>query len=279
MRRVWSAALAAILFCGLGLPLRAQDSPTDYRIAARDLLEIRVLEVPDLNGERRVDEAGSIDLPLIGAFKVAGLTILEVRAQLEDLLRTKYVNRATVSVSVKEVGSKPITVVGAVVKPGPLPVSSGVTLLQAIAAAGGIAPGAGKKIYVIRRADNGLSDVLEINSDRLLRDTNMMWNVPVHGSDVINIPPKSTVKVFCLGEVKNPGVLELDSDDRITLLSVIAKAGGFTDRASKTIRIKRRGPDGRDTELKVNYKDVLAGRVPDPSLKPDDVVIVEESFF
>jgi protein involved in polysaccharide export with SLBB domain len=87
------------------------------------------------------------------------------------------------------------------------------------------------------------------------------------------------VKVFCLGEVKNPGALEFDSDDRITLLSVIAKAGGLTDRASKTIRIKRKGPDGKDVETRVNYKAVIAGKQPDPTLKADDVVVVEESFF
>ncbi|HJT18309.1 MAG TPA: SLBB domain-containing protein, partial [Thermoanaerobaculia bacterium] len=97
--------------------------------------------------------------------------------------------------------------------------------------------------------------------------------------DVVNVPPRSIVKVFCLGEVKQPGALEFDSDDRITLLSVIAKAGGLTDRASKTILIKRKGPDGKDIEMRVNYKAVIAGSVPDPPLKADDVVVVAESFF
>ena len=90
---------------------------------------------------------------------------------------------------------------------------------------------------------------------------------------------RSVVKVYCLGEVRQPGALEFDSDDRITLLSVIAKAGGLTDRASKTILIKRKGPDGKDTETKVNFKAVISGRQPDPPLKADDVVVVSESFF
>jgi protein involved in polysaccharide export with SLBB domain len=95
----------------------------------------------------------------------------------------------------------------------------------------------------------------------------------------VNIPARTTVKVFCMGEVKSPGALEFDSDDRITLLSVIAKAGGLTNRASKSVRIKRRGDDGKDVESVVNYNRVVSGDLPDPDLSGDDVVIVKESFF
>jgi protein involved in polysaccharide export with SLBB domain len=87
------------------------------------------------------------------------------------------------------------------------------------------------------------------------------------------------VKIFCLGEVKIPGALEFDSDDRISLLSVIAKAGGLTDRASNSIRIKRKGPDGKDVETVANFRRIVSGKDPDPMLSPDDVVIVKESFF
>lgn len=272
-------ATSILLVFTAALPLAAQDLSADYRIGTRDLVEIRVVEISDLNVDRRVDEAGLLDLPLIGGFKVSGLTAAEARAQLEELLRTKYVNRATVSIIVKEFANNPINVVGAVGRPGPLNVSGRVTLLQALASAGGVGSAAGKKILIMRRSTNGLTDVLEVNTDRLLREMNPLWNVPVFPSDVINIPPKASVKIFLLGEVKSPGALEFDSDDRITLLSVIAKAGGLTDRASKIIRIKRRGPDGRDVETKVSYKDVLAGRIPDPALRADDVLIIEESFF
>jgi len=203
----------------------------------------------------------------------------EARAALEQVLRSKYVNRANVSVIVKEFANKPVSVVGAVTKPGSLNLSGRWTLLQAISAAGGLDPTAGRKIYVLRRADNGLSDTLEIKRDDLLKSASSTWNIPILPGDVVNIPSRSTVKVFCLGEVKQPGALEFDSDDRITLLSVIAKAGGLTDRASNGILIKRKGPDGKDVETKVNYKAVIAGKQPDMPLRADDVVVVQESFF
>jgi polysaccharide biosynthesis/export protein len=271
--------VAALMFVLCAAVVVAQEQQGDYRIGSKDLLEIRVLEIPELNLERRVTDAGTIDLPLIGQISVAGKTATEARAQLEELLRAKYVNRANVSFVVKEYANSPVSVVGAVTKPGSLSLSGRWSLLQAISAAGGLDQTAGRRIFVLRRSDNGLSDTLEIRRDDLLQATSAMWNIPIFPGDVVNIPARSTVKVFCLGEVKQPGALEFDSDDRISLLSVIAKAGGLTDRASRTILIKRKGPDGKDVETKVNYKAVIAGKEPDPALKADDVVVVQESFF
>jgi polysaccharide export outer membrane protein len=216
---------------------------------------------------------------MVGDFAVSGMTAGEIRTQLEALLKAKYVNRADVSVVIKDFANKPIAVLGAVARPGPLNISGRWTLLQAISAAGGVTDAAGRKIYVLRRADNGLSDTLEVSTDDLFRSASQMWNIPIYPSDVVNVPGKSTVRIFCIGEVKTPGAVEFSADDRITLLSVLAKAGGLTDRASKTIRIRRRDASGRDVETVVDYKRVLAGKDVDPTLKADDVVVIRESFF
>jgi len=257
----------------------APENVSEYPIGPKDLLEIRVLEVPELNVERRVSDGGLLDLPLLGLFSVSGMTATEVRDRLQTLLTSKYVNRANVSVTVKEFASKPVSIVGAVQKPGSLSISGRWYLLQAVSAAGGLTEAAGKKIFVLRRAENGLTDTLEIKTDDLFRNNTMQWNVLLQPGDTVNIPARRMVRVFCLGEVKNAGALEFDSDDRISLLSVIAKAGGLTDRASNSIRIKRRGPDGKDVQTVANYRRIVAGKDPDPVLKADDVLIVKESFF
>ncbi len=270
--------LALFVFLLAILPLAAQDMG-EYRLGTRDLVEIRVLEIPELNLERRVSENGTLTLPLIGDLPVAGLTAGEVQSRLETLLREKYVNRANVSIVIKEFANKPVSIVGAVMRPGSLNISGRWTLLQAISAAGGLTPAAGRKIYVLRRAENGLSDTLEIDRDELFQRSSAKWDIPIFPSDVVNIPARTTVRIFVLGEVKAPGAVEFDSDDRISLLSVIAKAGGLTDRASKSILLKRRGPDGKDTETEINYRRIIAGDEPDPELRGDDVVVVKQSFF
>jgi protein involved in polysaccharide export with SLBB domain len=132
---------------------------------------------------------------------------------------------------------------------------------------------------VLRRAANGLADTLEVHTDDLLHGAAGAWNIPILPGDVVQVQPRESVKVFCLGEVKQPGALEFDTGDRISVLSVIAKAGGLTDRASNSIRIKRRGADGKDVESVANYRRIVSGKDPDPTLRADDVVIVKESFF
>ena len=259
--------------------LRAQNVSGEYRVGPRDLLEIKVMEIPELNVERRVSDAGTISLPMVGDFPVSGLTAAEARSGLETLLKSKYVNRADVSVVIKEFGNKPISILGAVQRPGALNISGRWFLLQAISAAGGLTEAAGRKIYILRKGEKGLSETVEVPTDDLLRGATQTWDIPIYPGDVVNVPARSTVRIFCLGEVKTPGAIELSTDDRITLLSVLAKAGGLTDKASKRVRIKRRDASDRDVETVYDYKRILAGKDPDPVLKGDDVVVVKESFF
>lgn len=238
-----------------------------------------MLEAPELNGERRVADNGSIALPLLGEIMISGMTVPEVRDRISALLTARFVQRANVTVSIKELSNKPITVIGAVARPGALNISGRYHLLQVISAAGGLTGNAGRIIYILRNGENGLNDTLEVRTADLFESANPMWNVPIAAADVINIPAQSAVKIFCLGEVKSPGQLTFDSGDRITLLTVVARAGGLTDRASNTVKIKRRTADGKESEITANYKAILKGKVPDLELQSDDVLIVGESFF
>jgi polysaccharide export outer membrane protein len=271
------ATLLATLIVSSGA--LAEDVTGEYRVGPKDLLEIKVMEIPELNVERRVSDGGTIALPMVGDFAVSGLTATEIRNQLESLLKGKYVNRADVSVVIKEFANKPISILGAVQHPGALNISGRWFLLQAISAAGGLTEAAGRKVYILRKKEDGPPDILEVRTDDLLRGASGTWNIPIYPGDVVNIPARSMVRIFCIGEVKTPGTVELSTDDRITLLSVLAKAGGLTDRASKTIRVKRRDASGRDVEMVYDYKRILAGKDPDPVLNGNDVVVVKESFF
>jgi polysaccharide export outer membrane protein len=276
-----AAALAVVVAVALSPAATAQAQPTStgYRIGPKDLLEIRVFEVPELNIERRVSEDGTISLPLIGDVPVQGLTDVEVADRLKALLEAKYVQRASVSVQVREFRSKPISVVGAVRQPGNLAFSGRWTLMEALSAAGGLAENHGDTIYVLRRADNGLSDQIGIRVDDLFAKGDPDANIAIFANDVINVPATVTVTVFCLGQVNKPGAVSFQSNERITLLTAIAQAGGLTDRASKTIHIKRKDRSGKDVEIEADYRRILSGKDPDVDLQAGDVLVVKESFF
>ncbi len=250
-----------------------------YRIGPQDLVEIRVFEVPELNIERRVSDEGMINLPLIGDVPVRGLTDSELAERLKVLLETRYVRRASVTVQVREFRSRPIAVIGAVRQPGNLAFSGSLTLLEALALAGGLAENHGDVIHVLRRSENGLSDQLTVAVSDLLTRGDVDVNIPIFANDVINVPPVVQITIFCLGQVKNPGALTFKDSERITLLTAIARAGGLSERASSKVRIKRQGKGGREVELQADYKRIVAGKDRDVELEDGDILIVKESLL
>lgn len=274
---VWAAAANAQ---APQSPQNQQGKDPAYRIGPRDLLDIRVYEDEKLNGERRVSEAGVINLPLLGDIPVSGKTTSEVSAVLKRLLEDKYMQRASVDVQVLDFRSRPISVIGAVKQPGNLGFSGRWTLLEALTAAGGVTDNHGNVVHILRRADNGLSDQVTIQIDDLLLRADPKANIPIFANDLINVPGTVEITVYCLGEVARPGALTFKSSERITVLSAIAHAGDLTDRASSRVLIKRAGnADGGPTEITVDYKKILAGKEPDVELRNGDVIRVKESFF
>ncbi len=278
-------ALFVSTLCLLGLlagrPGGAQTIPpgATYRLGPKDLIEIKVFEVPELNVQSRVGETGSVNLPLIGEVPAQGLTEAEFAQRLKQLLESKYVNRASVSVEVREFRSRPIVVIGAVKSPGNLAFPGRWTLIEALAAAGGIEESHGDYVYVMRRAENGLSDQISIRIDDLFVNGDPKANIPIFANDLINVPTTVEVTVFALGEVISPGAIRFKSTERITVLSVIARAGGLSDRASKKLSIKRRRGESLQEEIEVDYKKILAGKEPDVALSDGDVLVVKESLL
>jgi len=251
-----------------------------YRVGAKDLIEVRVEEDAELNREERVSDGGSISLPRIGSVLVTGLTPPEIEAEIKTRLEARFLRRATVTVRIREFRSKPISVLGAVMNPGDLGFSGRWSLLQALTAAGGLAPTHGSSIFVLRRAENGLTRQLEIPVQGLIGRADPKFNIPIFSNDLIRVPSAVEITIYCLGEVAQPGALTFTDRTRITLLAAIATAGGLTDRSSPKIRIRRPdGTSGKSEELVVDYKAILQGDAPDVELFEGDVVVVKESFF
>lgn len=277
-----AAVLAAFLLAAAAtLPAAAQvSSSVNYVIGPKDLLEIKVQEIPELNVERRVQDDGSIDLPLLGQVTASGVSPMDLRDRIAAMLTAKYVNQAYVTVNVKEYANRPILVLGGVAKPGALNVAGRWTLQQAILAAGGLAPGAGRRIAVLRTAENGLTDRIEIDSDELFVKLNPIWNIPIYPGDVVNVGTRQEVVIYFLGEFKTTGAVKVMSDEKLTLLRMVARVGGLTERAAKaSLRIKRTDAEGKTTEIVANYSRILSGKDPDVLLMPDDVLVAKESLF
>lgn len=109
-----------------------------YRIGPADLLKLTVFQVKDLSAdELRVDNAGNVEVPLIGSVRAAGFSAPELSGEIERRLGDRYLQNADVTVTVTEAASQKITVDGAVTKPGVYEMRGRTTLLQAVAMAEG----------------------------------------------------------------------------------------------------------------------------------------------
>ena len=127
--------------------------PHDYIIGNGDLLEISVFDVPELTRSIRVSQTGMISIPLVPVrLRVAGLTELQAEQKIGEVLEANgLVSHPEVAVIVREHKSKPITIVGAVGHPMVYEADRQVTLLEALAEAGGVAADAGDTILVTRQ--------------------------------------------------------------------------------------------------------------------------------
>lgn len=261
------------------LAIEPASTSSDAPIGARDVLEIKVFQDPSLNTRVTVNDDGRITMPLIGKIEVTGLTPVQIESKVKSLLEARYITRADVSVQVLEAGSKPISVIGAVMRPGRIPATGNLTLIQAITQAGGLAPNYGRTLYVLRTSPNGLSDQLAIDVDELTIRGNVDLNIPLRANDVVNIPGESLLTVYVLGEVMRPGKVQFPrSQQHPTLLQALADAGGLTDRASKTIVLKR-WVNGTETTVEKNFKRIIDGKQSDLAVQDNDTIVVRESLF
>ncbi len=167
---------------------------SDYRIGPLDLIEISVFQVPDLNRTVRVNSAGQISLPLVGAIMAGGKTVQELEQVIGQAMTEGFLQNPQVSVFVKEFASQRITVEGAVRSPGIFPLTGRTSLLQAIAIAGGTSDMANLQGIVVFRVIEGkkMAAVFDLKAIR----AGQVTDPQVYGDDIVVIDesgPRSTM--------------------------------------------------------------------------------------
>ncbi|WCL53386.1 polysaccharide biosynthesis/export family protein [Gimibacter soli] len=154
------AILLAISFLGViavaqAAPLSAQETRDqdniEYRLGAGDKVRVLVYNEQDLSGEFEVDGAGQISLPLIGTLKVSGLTVTEVERQVGDKLANGFLINPQVSLEI--MNYRPFYILGEVKQPGSYDYVNGMTILNAVALAGGFTPRAQERKIEVTRKD------------------------------------------------------------------------------------------------------------------------------
>jgi polysaccharide export outer membrane protein len=253
---------------------------SDYRIGRQDLLEIRVFDLEELDQTARVADDGSISMPLLGRLVVAGLTKTELEQRIAALLEERYVREPQVTVFIKEYESKKVAVTGAVKAPGRYEMLGQKTLLEMISLAGGLDKEVGNEIVIFRRQADGGVKRIAVELERLVYEADPLLNVAIRPDDIVYIPAIEKMRIFVGGAVKNPNLYEVPRAEPVTVLKAITLAGGTTDRAAeKRVQILRTDPNGEKVTLVVNLRAIKRGKIEDPILQKDDLLLVPEAFF
>jgi polysaccharide export outer membrane protein len=246
----------------------------EYQIGAKDLLEISVFEVPELNITVRVSENGLVTLPLLGEVKAEGLNRADLEKKIATMLEKNYLKNAQVTIFIKEFQSKKISVMGAVKDPGMHDLIGRQSLLQVISMAGGLDEQASDTVIIFRQFKNLSSQSLVIRLDDLLLKANPKYNIPIFPGDIINVPGNQYLDIYVFGQVKNPGTVRMKKgSDEVTLLRAIAH------RARRGKVLITRTVDGIEKKINVDVKDILRGNRKDFVLQAFDVVFVPESIL
>ena len=274
-RTLRSLALMAVLAAAVAEAAVSAQSAGDYVIGPQDVLTIQVFDQADLGGKYAVETDGTFSFPLVGRVKAGGLTLRSFEEELKTKLADGFFRNPQVTVGVEQYRSQRVFVMGEVRNPGPVPLTGGMTLIEALARAGSTSPTASGEVSIVRAPQGAKGPMLPNQEDgaemfrarvRDLEAGSLKQNIELRDGDTIFVPRAETLYVF--GQVKNPGAYALQTDT--TVLQALSLAGGVTENGAmnriKVVRIV----EGDKRELKVKLTDlVLAG----------DTIIVAERYF
>ena len=268
--------LLLTLWLSGSLEARATSQPSEYAIGPQDVLTIVVWEHADLSGKFTVEKDGTISFPLIGRTKIAGLTVQVAEGALRKLLADGYVKQPQVSIVVEQFKSQQIFVMGEVKTPGGHPFTGELTLLEALARAGGATERAGSEVLFVRPASANVSGPLSPESQGQAQVTRIdLTDLQHKGSvaalglrpgDTILVPKAETIFVF--GQVAKPG--EDPIKKGTTVVQALSLAGGLTERGSTRRMRVIRVAGGKETEIDIKLHDLV---------QPGDTLVVKERFF
>ena len=166
-RHLLTLSLLTLSGCA-SVPLGPEDDPgldriiEDYRLGAGDRVRVTVFGEPSLTGEFQVSSAGRISMPLVGDLDAVDLTVADFQRSVEQALRNGYLLEPRVSAEV--LTYRPFFILGEVGSPGTYPYSAGLTVLNAVATAGGFTYRANVGRVYIRRANASAEEAFRLTS-------------------------------------------------------------------------------------------------------------------
>ena len=277
----------------VGAPIEAED----YVIGPDDMLNIYILDVPELSRDYRVSSAGTIALPVLAnPLDAAGSTLSQFSKLLSQELKAQgLVSDPHITMAVDQSRVHSVAIVGAVKRPQVYPLLGRTTLLDILSQTEGLADDAGNTVLV-HRGDIAIrasqrdgsatrvhgqpqSDSMTIDLKKLMESGDANLNVFIYPGDRITVPRAGIV--YVVGAVNKPGGFTMKASTHgMTVLQALALAedAKTTARRDQTVIIRNdsQAPEGRK-QIPVDLKAILKGKSPDPVLQAEDILFIPDS--
>jgi polysaccharide biosynthesis/export protein len=254
-----------------------------FTLGPGDSVEIELLGDLDSRTTTTVGPDGKLYFNLLPGVDVWGLTLSQAKEVLEKEFAKFVKTQPQVSITLREVASQRVWLLGRFKTPGVYSMTNATTLLDAILQAGGPANLAGEKEISVANNTDELADLrrsfvirngkmLPVDFHRLLTQGDLSQNIYLQPDDFVYMPPATARQIYVLGAVNQPRVVAYS--EGMTLLSAVANALGTAKYAYLSHVAIVRGSLTDPTISIVDYKDIITGRAPDFALQPRDIVYV-----
>lgn len=267
----------------------SQATPSDsganlpaQKVGPNDMLSVTVYESPELSRTVRVGADGMIRLPMLKRkIKAEGVMPGELEVLIGAALEEEeIVVEPFVTVSVAEYHSKPISVMGAVKLPVTLQAETPVTLLEALAKAGGLSPEAGPEILISRRqteaGQEGATSVQRVSVKELIDVADPALNVVLKGGEEIRVPEAG--RIYIVGNVRKPGAFTIQNGGSSSVLKAVAQAEGLLQFAGAQAYIYRVDEvSGAKNEIPVDLGKIMERKSPDAPLMANDIFYIPDN--
>jgi protein involved in polysaccharide export with SLBB domain len=255
-----------------------------YTLGPGDRISLRFFNTPEYNGEVQVQSDGTLNLPLVGSFSVAGMTLRQAEAEVAARFQSE-IRYPVVTVSLLQARPLQVAIVGEVQQPGSyiLSLVEGAQLpsiVRAIQAAGGTTQAADlRNVQVQRASRTNPGQTVAVNLVDLLQNGNLSQDLKLRDGDRIIIPTAATVDfaeatqfaasnfaappgqafdIAIVGEVFRPGAYKMGEGGRATVTQAIQLAGGVKPSANvRQIQIRRATRSGTEQVINVDFLQLL----------------------
>ena len=232
-----------------------------------DSVTVQVYGQADMTSTVLVANDGTIHIPLAGAVQVAGITPIDAADRVAKALRDGgYFVNPQVTLTLNNSRSERVSVLGEVNHPGSYAIDPSTSIIDLVAAAGGLTANGADEGFVRRRESDGhvASYTVDLKGPTSSRE---LPSQRLESGDELYVPIAQRVYVY--GEVTTPNSYKVEPG--MTVMQAIVRAGGITPRGSEhRVEIKRMGKDGQYVITKAKLNDLV---------QADDVIRVKESIF